>query len=66
MEVPPSAGSWRLERAPRGAGPGRPEPTPILPGAGVLPMPLFLTEDDVARLLTMADALEAVEEAFRQ
>ena len=29
-------------------------------------MPLFLTEDDVARLLTMADALEAVEEAFRQ
>ncbi|MGH7378640.1 MAG: ornithine cyclodeaminase family protein [Candidatus Methylomirabilales bacterium] len=29
-------------------------------------MPLFLTEDDVARLLTMAEALEAVEEAFRQ
>ncbi len=29
-------------------------------------MPLFLTEDDVAQLLTMAEALEAVEEAFRQ
>ena len=29
-------------------------------------MPLFLTEDDVARLLTMDDALRAVEEAFRQ
>ena len=29
-------------------------------------MPLFLTEDEVTRLLTMAEALEAVEEAFRQ
>lgn len=28
-------------------------------------MPLFLTEDDVGRLLTMAEALEGVEEAFR-
>jgi len=28
-------------------------------------MPLFLTDDDVARLLTMPEALEAVEEAFR-
>jgi len=29
-------------------------------------MPLFVTEDEVARLLTMAEALEAVEEAIRR
>ena len=29
-------------------------------------MPLYLTEQDVADLLTPADALEAVEESFRR
>ena len=47
---------------------GSPLPRRFLaaPRSGILPpVPLYLTEQEVAELLTPADALEAVEESFR-